>query len=187
MTLCVGNEKMMKSIGAEIANCDKCNHFKGTIIYVGIDGVYAGHIIISDQIKTDSAHAITSLKEVGIEKTVMLTGDHKEVANFVSENLGINNHLRELMPADKVTYVEHLLNEKPINSALAFVGDGINDAPSLVKADVGISMQRGADIAKLSADIALLRDDIECVADAKELSNKTLALVYQNFNDIFKN
>ena len=179
--ICVGNEKMMKSIGAEIANCDKCNHFKGTIIYVGIDGVYAGHIIISDQIKTDSAHAITSLKKVGIEKTVMLTGDHKEVANFVSEQLGIDEHYSELMPADKVEHVERLLNEKSANNTLAFVGDGINDAPVLARADIGIAMGAlGSDAAIEAADVVLMDDKPSKIVKAIGISRRTIGIARQN-------
>ena len=179
--ICVGNEKMMKSIGAEIANCDKCNHFKGTIIYVAIDGVFAGHIIISDQIKTDSAHAITSLKKVGIEKTVMLTGDHKEVANFVSEQLGIDEHYSELMPADKVEHVERLLNEKSANNTLAFVGDGINDAPVLARADIGIAMGAlGSDAAIEAADVVLMDDKPSKIVKAIGISRRTIGIARQN-------
>ena len=179
--VCVGNEKMMKSIGAEIANCDKCNHFKGTIIYVAIDGVFAGHIIISDQIKTDSAHAITSLKKVGIEKTVMLTGDHKEVANFVSEQLGIDEHYSELMPADKVEHVERLLNEKSANNTLAFVGDGINDAPVLARADIGIAMGAlGSDAAIEAADVVLMDDKPSKIVKAIGISRRTIGIARQN-------
>ena len=179
--VCVGNEKMMKSIGAEIANCNKCNHFKGTIIYVAIDGVYAGHIIISDQIKTDSAHAITTLKEVGIEKTVMLTGDHKEVANFVAEQLGIDEHYSELMPADKVEHVERLLNEKSANKTLAFVGDGINDAPVLARADIGIAMGAlGSDAAIEAADVVLMDDKPSKITKAIGISRRTIGIARQN-------
>jgi len=179
--VCVGNEKMMKSIGAEIANCDKCNHFKGTIIYVAIDGVYAGHIIISDQIKTDSAHAITTLKKVGIEKTVMLTGDHKEVANFVAEELGKDEHYSELMPADKVEHVERLLNEKSANKTLAFVGDGINDAPVLARADIGIAMGAlGSDAAIEAADVVLMDDKPSKITKAIGISRRTIGIARQN-------
>ena len=179
--VCVGNEKMMKSIGAEIANCDKCNHFKGTIIYVAIDGVYAGHIIISDQIKNDSAHAITTLKKVGIEKTVMLTGDHKEVANFVAEQLGIDEHYSELMPADKVEHVERLLNEKSANKTLAFVGDGINDAPVLARADIGIAMGAlGSDAAIEAADVVLMDDKPSKITKAIGISRRTIGIARQN-------
>lgn len=179
--VCVGNEKMMKSIGAEIANCDKCNHFKGTIIYVAIDGVFAGHIIISDQIKTDSAHTITTLKKIGIEKTVMLTGDHKEVANFVAEQLGIDEHYSELMPADKVEYVERLLNEKSANNTLAFVGDGINDAPVLARADIGIAMGAlGSDAAIEAADVVLMDDKPSKITKAIGISRRTIGIARQN-------
>ena len=157
--VCVGNAKMMESIGVTIATCEKCQHLKGTTIYVALDGEYAGHIVISDQIKADAAPAIAALKKAGIEKTVMLTGDRKEVAAFVAEQLSIDEHYSELMPADKVAYVERLLGEKPADGTLAFVGDGINDAPVLARADIGIAMGAlGSDAAIEAADVVLMEE-----------------------------
>lgn len=135
-TVCVGNTKMMDSIGAKWHNCHKV----GTIIHIAIDGIYAGHIIINDKIKEDSKEAISQLKALGVGKTVMLTGDRKEVGEHVAQQLHIDEYHTELLPTDKVSHMERLINEKPAGSTLAFVGDGINDAPVLKRADVGIAM-----------------------------------------------
>lgn len=179
--VCVGNAKMMESIGATIATCEKCQHLKGTTIYVALDGEYAGHIVISDQIKADAAPAIAALKKAGIEKTVMLTGDHKEVAAFVAEQLSIDEHYSELMPADKVAYVERLLGEKPANGTLAFVGDGINDAPVLARADIGIAMGAlGSDAAIEAADVVLMDDKPSKIAKAIGISRRTIGIARQN-------
>ena len=179
--VCVGNAKMMESIGATIATCEKCQHLKGTTIYVALDGEYAGHIVISDQIKADAAPAITALKKAGIEKTVMLTGDRKEVAAFVAEQLSIDEHYSELMPADKVAYVERLLGEKPANGTLAFVGDGINDAPVLARADIGIAMGAlGSDAAIEAADVVLMDDKPSKIAKAIGISRRTIGIARQN-------
>ena len=179
--VCVGNAKMMESIGATIATCEKCQHLKGTTIYVALDGEYAGHIVISDQIKADAAPAIAALKKAGIEKTVMLTGDRKEVAAFVAEQLSIDEHYSELMPADKVTYVERLLNEKTANGTLAFVGDGINDAPVLARADIGIAMGAlGSDAAIEAADVVLMDDKPSKIAKAIGISRRTIGIARQN-------
>mgnify|MGYP000992024975 FL=1 len=179
--VCVGNAKMMESIGATIATCEKCQHLKGTTIYVALDGEYAGHIVISDQIKADAAPAIAALKKVGIEKTVMLTGDRKEVAAFVAEQLSIDEHYSELMPADKVTYVERLLGEKPADGTLAFVGDGINDAPVLARADIGIAMGAlGSDAAIEAADVVLMDDKPSKIAKAIGISRRTIGIARQN-------
>ena len=179
--VCVGNAKMMESIGATIATCEKCQHLKGTTIYVALDGEYAGHIVISDQIKSDAAPAITALKKAGIEKTVMLTGDRKEVAAFVAEQLSIDEHYSELMPADKVAYVERLLNEKTTNGTLAFVGDGINDAPVLARADIGIAMGAlGSDAAIEAADVVLMDDKPSKIAKAIGISRRTIGIARQN-------
>ena len=179
--VCVGNAKMMGSIGATIATCEKCQHLKGTTIYVALDGEYAGHIVISDQIKADAAPAIAVLKKAGIEKTVMLTGDRKEVAAFVAEQLSIDEHYSELMPADKVAYVERLLNEKPANGTLAFVGDGINDAPVLARADIGIAMGAlGSDAAIEAADVVLMDDKPSKIAKAIGISRRTIGIARQN-------
>lgn len=179
--VCVGNAKMMESIGATIATCEKCQHLKGTTIYVALDGEYAGHIVISDQIKADAAPAIAALKKAGIEKTVMLTGDRKEVAAFVAEQLSIDEHYSELMPADKVTYVERLLGEKPAGGTLAFVGDGINDAPVLARADIGIAMGAlGSDAAIEAADVVLMDDKPSKIAKAIGISRRTIGIARQN-------
>lgn len=179
--VCVGNAKMMESIGATIATCEKCQHLKGTTIYVALDGEYAGHIVISDQIKSDAAPAIAALKKAGIEKTVMLTGDRKEVAAFVAEQLSIDEHYSELMPADKVAYVERLLNEKTTNGTLAFVGDGINDAPVLARADIGIAMGAlGSDAAIEAADVVLMDDKPSKIAKAIGISRRTIGIARQN-------
>ena len=179
--VCVGNAKMMESIGATIATCEKCQHLKGTTIYVALDGEYAGHIVISDQIKADAAPAIAALKKAGIEKTVMLTGDHREVAAFVAEQLSIDEHYSELMPADKVAYVERLLGEKPANGTLAFVGDGINDAPVLARADIGIAMGAlGSDAAIEAADVVLMDDKPSKIAKAIGISRRTIGIARQN-------
>ena len=179
--VCVGNAKMMESIGATIATCEKCQHLKGTTIYVALDGEYAGHIVISDQVKADAAPAIAALKKAGIEKTVMLTGDRKEVAAFVAEQLSIDEHYSELMPADKVAYVERLLGEKPANGTLAFVGDGINDAPVLARADIGIAMGAlGSDAAIEAADVVLMDDKPSKIAKAIGISRRTIGIARQN-------
>ena len=179
--VCVGNAKMMESIGATIATCEKCQHLKGTTIYVALDGEYAGHIVISDQIKADAAPAIAALKKAGIEKTVMLTGDRKEVAAFVAEQLSIDEHYSELMPADKVAYVERLLGEKPANGTLAFVGDGINDAPVLARADIGIAMGAlGSDATIEAADVVLMDDKPSKIAKAIGISRRTIGIARQN-------
>mgnify|MGYP000870614127 FL=1 len=179
--VCVGNAKMMESIGATIATCEKCQHLKGTTIYVALDGEYAGHIVISDQIKADAAPAIAALKKAGIEKTVMLTGDRKEVAAFVAEQLSIDEHYSELMPADKVAYVERLLGEKPADGTLAFVGDGINDAPVLARADIGIAMGAlGSDAAIEAADVVLMDDKPSKIAKSIGISRRTIGIARQN-------
>ena len=179
--VCVGNAKMMESIGATIATCEKCQHLKGTTIYVALDGEYAGHIVISDQIKSDAAPAIAALKKAGIEKNVMLTGDRKEVAAFVAEQLSIDEHYSELMPADKVAYVERLLGEKPADGTLAFVGDGINDAPVLARADIGIAMGAlGSDAAIEAADVVLMDDKPSKIAKAIGISRRTIGIARQN-------
>lgn len=179
--VCVGNAKMMESIGATIATCEKCQHLKGTTIYVALDGEYAGHIVISDQIKADAAPAIAALKKAGIEKTVMLTGDRKEVAAFVAEQLSIDEHYSELMPSDKVAYVERLLGEKPADGTLAFVGDGINDAPVLARADIGIAMGAlGSDAAIEAADVVLMDDKPSKIAKAIGISRRTIGIARQN-------
>ena len=180
--VCVGNTKMMDSIGAKWHDC----HHVGTIIHVAIDGEYAGHIVINDQIKSDSAEAVAALKSLGVSRTVMLTGDRKEVADHVATTLGLSEYHAELMPADKVKYIETLSrneegetrNEK---TTIAFVGDGINDAPVLARADVGIAMGGlGSDAAIEAADVVLMDDKPSKIALAIRIARRTLAIARQN-------
>ncbi len=176
-TVCVGNTKMMDAVGAKWHDC----HHVGTIIHVAIDGQYAGHIVINDRIKDDSAEAIRQLDALGIAKTVMLTGDRQEVGEKVAEQLGLSEYHAELLPADKVSHVEHLLGEKPANSYLAFVGDGINDAPVLARADVGIAMGGlGSDAAIEAADIVLMDDKPSKIALAVSIARRTILIAQQN-------
>ena len=171
--VCVGNTKMMDSIGAKWHDC----HHVGTIIHVAIDGQYAGHIVINDKIKEDSAEAIAQLKALGVEKTVMLTGDREEVAHHVATQLALSEYHAELLPADKVTQVERLMDTRP----LAFVGDGINDAPVLARADVGIAMGGlGSDAAIEAADVVLMDDQPSKVATAIRIARRTIFIAKQN-------
>lgn len=179
--VCVGNKKFMEHIGAEIVVCSKCQHSKGTSVHVAIDGKYVGHIVIADQIKTDASSAIANLKKIGIEKTVMLTGDRKEVADAIANKLGIDEYYSELMPADKVEHVERLLHQKPIKSTLAFVGDGINDAPVLARADIGIAMGAlGSDAAIEAANVVLMDDKPSKIAKSIAISRRTIGIARQN-------
>ncbi len=172
-----GNAKLMKKLGIEY---HECSHV-GTIVHVAIDGQYAGHILISDVIKEHAAEAIAALKKSGIEKTVMLTGDAKNVAEHVAAQLGIDEVCSELLPGDKVEKVEELLTKKPEKDKLAFVGDGINDAPVLSRADIGIAMGAlGSDAAIEAADIVLMDDDPLKIAKAIRISRKCLRIVYEN-------
>ena len=176
-TVCVGNTKMMNSIGAKWHNCHKV----GTIIHIAIDGIYAGHIIINDKIKEDSKEAISQLKALGVGKTVMLTGDRKEVGEHVAQQLHIDEYHTELLPTDKVSHMERLINEKPAGSTLAFVGDGINDAPVLKRADVGIAMGAfGSDAAIEAADVVLMDDKPSKVATAISIARRTISIAHQN-------
>ena len=178
-TVCVGNAKMMDAIGAKWHDCEHI----GTIIHVAIDGEYAGHIVINDKVKEDSAEAIRDLKSLGVRRTVMLTGDRKEVGEEVAEKLGIDEYHAELLPADKVAYVEELINTKPAtpDSQLAFVGDGINDAPVLARADVGIAMGGlGSDAAIEAADVVLMDDKPSKIALAIRIARRTLRIAKQN-------
>lgn len=172
-----GNAKLMKKLGIEY---HECSHV-GTIVHVAIDGRYAGHILISDVIKEHAAEAIAALKKSGIEKTVMLTGDAKNVAEHVAAQLGIDEVCSELLPGDKVEKVEELLTKKPEKDKLAFVGDGINDAPVLSRADIGIAMGAlGSDAAIEAADIVLMDDDPLKISKAIRISRKCLRIVYEN-------
>ena len=172
-----GNDKLMHLLGIEPIMC----HSIGTIIHVAIDGIYSGHIVISDVVKPHSAEAIQSLKRIGIRKAVMLTGDAKKVADSVAEKLGIDTVYSELLPADKVDKVEELIASKSDDEKLAFVGDGINDAPVLGRADIGIAMgAMGSDAAIEAADVVLMDDDPLKIPKAIKISQKCLRIVYEN-------
>lgn len=172
-----GNDKLMAKLGVKAIPC----HQAGTIIHMAVDGAYAGHIVISDVVKPTSRRAIAALKEAGVRKTVMLTGDAKAVAAQVASFLGIDEVFSQLLPADKVTKVEELLSRKGKKEKLAFVGDGINDAPVLRRADIGIAMgAMGSDAAIEAADVVLMDDDPLKIAKAIRISRKCLGIVYQN-------
>ena len=176
-SVAAGNGKLMKRLGVEYLDC----HSVGTIIHMAIDGEYAGHIVISDVVKPHSKEAIQELKKHGVEKTVMLTGDAKRVADQVAAELGVNEVRSELLPADKVAEVEKLLTEKGSKGKLAFVGDGINDAPVLSRADIGIAMgAMGSDAAIEAADVVLMDDDPLQIAKAIKISRKCIGIVRQN-------
>ena len=177
--VCVGNAKMMERVGAQWHDC----HLTGTIIHVAVDGEYAGHIVINDRVKDESAEAIAQLKQLGVQRTVMLTGDRQEVASEVAQKLGLDEYHAELLPADKVTYLNELLNSQlsTLNSKLAFVGDGINDAPVLARADVGIAMGGlGSDAAIEAADVVLMDDNPSKIALAIRIARRTLRIARQN-------
>ncbi len=177
ISVAVGNNKLMNSLGIEFADCHKI----GTIIHMAVDGKYAGHIIISDVIKPTAQKAISLLKKIGVKDSVMLTGDRTAVANSVAQTIGINTVFSELLPADKVSRVEELLNNKSKKSKLAFVGDGINDAPVLSRSDIGIAMGGiGSDAAIEAADVVIMDDDPVKIAKAIKISRKCLRIVYQN-------
>jgi Cd2+/Zn2+-exporting ATPase len=172
-----GNGKLMERLGIQHIEC----HHTGTIIHMAVDGSYAGHIVISDIVKATAKEAIGQLKKAGIEKTVMLTGDRKKVADQVAASLGIDEVYSELLPGDKVSKVEELLDRKPERGKLAFVGDGINDAPVLSRADIGIAMgAMGSDAAIEAADVVLMDDDPLQIAKAIRISRKCLRIVYEN-------
>ena len=176
-TVAAGNDKLMQKLGISFIPC----HSVGTIIHMAIDGQYAGHIVISDMLKPSAKDAVAALRSAGIQKTVMLTGDASKVAEQVGTSLGIDEVYSELLPADKVEQVEKLLSEKPDKAKLAFVGDGINDAPVLRRADIGIAMgAMGSDAAIEAADIVLMDDDPKKIAKAIKISRKCLGIVYQN-------
>lgn len=176
-TVAVGNTKLMEQLGIPYENC----HSVGTIIHIAVENAYAGHIVISDIEKPNAKEAIAALKKAGVEKTVMLTGDAKRVAEKVAAQLGVNEVHSELLPADKVTEVEKLLKDKAPKAKLAFVGDGINDAPVLSRADIGIAMgAMGSDAAIEAADVVLMDDDPMKIAKGIKISRKCLSIVYQN-------
>lgn len=175
--IAIGNDKLMKHLGISYISC----HDVGTIIHMAIDGEYAGHIVISDVIKPRAKDAIRELKKAGVRKTVMLTGDAEKAANHVAEELGLDEVYSELLPADKVEKVEELLGAKQEKAKLAFVGDGINDAPVLGRADIGIAMgAMGSDAAIEAADVVLMDDDPMQISKAIKISRKCLGIVYQN-------
>lgn len=175
--VCVGNARMMDAIGAEWHEC----HRKGTIVHVAADGVYAGHIVVNDVVKDDAQEAVEGLKRRGIRKTVMLTGDHQDVALRVAEAVGIDECHAGLLPADKVDAVEKLIDEKKEGEALAFVGDGINDAPVLARADVGIAMGAlGSDAAIEAADVVLMDDKPSKIATAIGIARRTIGIAMEN-------
>ncbi len=176
-TVCAGNAKLMAQLGAEITPCDK----QGTVVHIAVDGRYEGHIIISDVVKPTSAAAIKALKAKGVSQTVMLTGDSKSAGESAAKELGLDKVYTELLPSDKVEKVEELLSQRSPKRSLAFVGDGINDAPVLSRADVGIAMGAiGSDAAIEAADIVLMDDDPEKIALAMDIAKKTIRIVYQN-------
>ncbi len=172
-----GNSKLMEKLGVDCMEC----HSVGTVVHMAVDGKYAGHILISDQIKPHAKEAIAALKKCGVKKTIMLTGDRREAARQVAEELGIDEVHSELLPGDKVAQVEKLLDEKWEKEKLAFVGDGINDAPVLSRADIGIAMGAlGSDAAIEAADIVLMDDDPLKISKAIRISRKCLRIVYEN-------
>lgn len=180
-TVCVGNTKMMQQLGIQWHDC----HHAGTIIHVAVDGRYVGHIVINDRIKSDSAAAIADLKELGVRRTVMLTGDRQAVADAVAQKIGIDEYHAELLPTDKVAHVERLLSasgpDATLSAPLAFVGDGINDAPVLKRADIGIAMGAlGSDAAIEAADVVLMDDQPSKIATAIRLARRTIAIARQN-------
>lgn len=176
-TVCVGNSKIMDDLGVEWHDC----HLAGTIVHVAVDGKYAGHIVISDVVKKDSGEAIRSLKKLGVDRTVMLTGDREAVGKEVAEKLGLDEYHAGLLPADKVAQVERLISEKPAGKVLAFVGDGINDAPVLKRADVGIAMGGlGSDAAIEAADVVLMDDKPSKIAVAVRIARRTIRIARQN-------
>lgn len=176
-TVCVGNERMMDSVGAEWHKC----HVVGTTVHVSIDGEYAGHIVVADRIKEDAADAIAGLHAMGISSTVMLTGDRKEVGEDVAHRVGIDDCHTQLLPADKLGILEQLLDKKKKNTTLAFVGDGINDAPALARADVGVAMGAlGSDAAIEAADVVLMDDKPSKIVTAIRIARRTLGIARQN-------
>lgn len=177
MNVAVGNEKLMDSLGIESCHC----HMAGTLVHIAIDGTYAGHIVMGDIVKAHAREAITALHEAGVTSTVMLTGDSDKVAREVTEQLGINTVYSELLPADKVERIEQLLNTASKGNKVAFVGDGMNDAPVLSRADVGIAMGGvGSDAAIEAADVVLMDDDPMKISRAMRMARKTMAIVWQN-------
>jgi len=177
----VGNSRLMATLGITIPTCKRCTSHAGTIVHVAIDGEYAGHIVISDQLKADAVKAIESLKQLGVSKIVMLSGDKREVVEQVAEQTKVTEYYAELLPTDKVKHVERLIAEKNADETIAFVGDGINDAPVLARADVGIAMGAlGSDAAIEAADVVLMDDKPSKIALAIELSCRTIFIAKEN-------
>ena len=177
INIAAGNEKLMESLGLEYKSC----HKNGTIVHMAVDDEYAGHIVISDEVKPDSKEAIEKLKKAGVKKTVMLTGDLEKVGKEVADTLGVDEVYGNLLPADKVAKVEELIKNKDKKEVLAFVGDGINDAPVLARADIGIAMGAlGSDAAIEAADVVLMDDNPIKIAQAIKISRKCIRIVYEN-------
>ena len=178
-----GNTKLMESLGIPYGDCEECEteHHAGTIVHMAVDGAYAGHIVIADELKPTAQRAMQALKEAGVTRTVMLTGDTQKVAEAVAAKVGVEEFHAGLLPADKVSWVEKLLEEKEKKAKLAFVGDGINDAPVLSRADIGIAMGAlGSDAAIEAADVVLMDDDPMKIAKAIRISRKCIGIVHQN-------
>ncbi|MGN0203115.1 MAG: heavy metal translocating P-type ATPase [Coprococcus sp.] len=177
IAVAAGNYKLMNKLGIDYADC----HSVGTVVHMALDGQYAGHILISDLLKPNAGEAVRALKKAGVSRTVMLTGDNRNVAEYVASELGIDEVHSELLPADKVSMVEKLIAEKKGKEKLAFVGDGINDAPVLSRADIGIAMGAlGSDAAIEAADVVLMDDDPLKIAKAIRISRKCIRIVYEN-------
>ena len=173
----VGNTKFMDKLDVNWKSCKKV----GTIIHVAIDGIYAGHIVISDRIKPDTKDALSQLRKQGVEQFIMLTGDHEKVAERVAEELELDAYKASLLPADKVSEVEFYLSQKSLGSQLGFVGDGINDAPVLARADVGIVMGGlGSDAAIEAADVVIMDDNLSKIAQAMVIAKKTIRIANEN-------
>ena len=178
--VCVGNEKMMADVGAVVSECPHCKDVAGTVVHVAVEGRYAGHIVIADQVKEDSAETVKRLKKFGM-RTVMLTGDRGSAALHVAKQLGLDEYYAELLPTEKVAHVEQLLQEQPDKRTLSFVGDGINDAPVLARADVGIAMGGlGSDAAIEAADVVLMDDKPSKICQAIRLARRTILIAKEN-------
>lgn len=180
-TVSVGNVRMMTTLGITPPVCERCAHQTGTVVHVAVNGEYAGHIVISDQLKDDSIAAIDSLKQLGVRKTVMLTGDKEDVARQIAEETKVTEYHADLLPADKVDYITRFITAKKEGETIAFVGDGINDAPVLARADVGIAMGAlGSDAAIEAADVILMDDKLSKIALAIKLSRRTIFIAKEN-------
>lgn len=180
-TVSVGNDRLMATLGITLPVCKRCVSHTGTTVHVAVNGEYAGHVVISDHLKADAASAVERLKQLGVTKTVMLTGDKREVAEQIAEQTKVTEYHAELLPAEKVSHVERLIAEKKSDGAVAFVGDGINDAPVLARADVGIAMGAlGSDAAIEAADVVLMDDKPSKIALAIELSRRTIFIAKEN-------